>query len=312
MDGQHRLEMIKQLPETENEQVLLSIINIKSRYEFDKLIEELNMDSIKNPLKNYFSIFDKQNIYFIKQSITDKYSDILRLPKKSSETNPLYTVSEFTEKISLETNFDPTTIIDILEEKNKTFFDKMNYLEKSLSIEYKFTNRENRCINYKNIIFLKKNNFIDYLINEDIEPDHDFTVREKINKILSNNVWKKEFNVKTNGKCPIFNCKNTLDLNIINSWQCGHIISVFNNGKTELNNLRVICPKCNNQMKHTNWSDYEDNKIKEYIIDIYFDDEDNEIKCKKKNCKNKININNFSYYNSTKTKNIKPCCSICI
>jgi hypothetical protein len=305
MDGQHRIEMIKRLPSTENVEILLSIININTIEEFHKLFNELNIDSLKYKFKN-LSIFEKQNLYSIKKELKYKYTFT---PKKSSETNPLYTISEFIDQIG--NSFSALNIIEILEEKNKLFLDKLSYLE--IINDYSFSETEKKCIlQHKNIMFFKKNNFINYLLDDTVEPYHDFIVRQKIPKALSIKVWKNEFNEKTNGKCPIFNCDNILDINTVNSWQCGHIISVFNKGLTTLENLRVICPKCNNNMKHNNWSDYIDKKIKEYIIDNSFDNDDEiEIKCKKKNCKNKISIENFKYYSSTKTNNIKPCCNTC-
>ena len=149
MDGQHRLEMIKRLPFTENIELLLSIININTIEEFHKLFNELNIDSLKYKFKN-LSIFEKQNLYLIKKELQNKYTF---LPKKSSETNPLYTISEFIEQIS--NNFSALNIIEILEEKNNLFFDKLSYLE--IINEYSFSETEKKCISqHKNIMFLKK------------------------------------------------------------------------------------------------------------------------------------------------------------
>ena len=106
----------------------------------------------------------------------------------------------------------------------------------------------------------------------------------------------------------MFNCNKSLNKINVNNWQCGYIISISNNGATELDNLRVICSTCNNNMKDNNWSNYKENKIKKYMTDNYFDN-NTEIKCGKKNCKNKINITNFKYYETK--KNINPCCSSC-
>ena len=114
----------------------------------------------------------------------------------------------------------------------------------------------------------------------------------------------------TSGICPMFNCKELLNKSNLNNWKCGYITSISNNGNTKIDNLRVICTNCNNNMKDNNWLDYEENKIKKYMNDNYFDN-DTEIKCKKKNCNNKITINNFRYYKTPKTSTIKPCCNTC-
>ena len=130
-------------------------------------------------------------------------------------------------------------------------------------------------------------------------------------KELQKQVWSQEFESKTSGKCPIYNCSKILSLDISNSWQCGHIISVSNNGKTTLENLRPICPHCNQSMSSTNWNDWTDQLMCKDIIEDYFENDDEIIKCKKKNCKNKISVHNFKPHFNSKTKKVRPICEIC-
>ena len=42
-----------------------------------------------------------------------------------------------------------------------------------------------------------------------------------------------------------------------NGFQCGHIISEYNGGVTEVTNMRPICPGCNQSMGKTNWGDWD-------------------------------------------------------
>ena len=47
------------------------------------------------------------------------------------------------------------------------------------------------------------------------------------------------------------------------------------------------------------------------IIADYFEDQDDIIKCKIRNCKNKVSINNFKPHFSVKTKKPRPICNWC-
>ena len=52
-------------------------------------------------------------------------------------------------------------------------------------------------------------------------------------------------------------CNNKLDSKQKNGWECGHIISDYNDGKVILSNLRPICAECNRDMGRQNWIDYD-------------------------------------------------------
>ena len=78
--------------------------------------------------------------------------------------------------------------------------------------------------------------------------------RKKISSILKKTVWKKYFGDDSiTGKCMFEGCNNILSLNVINSWHCGHILSVYNGGTNDLNNIKPICPECNANMGSCNW-----------------------------------------------------------
>jgi hypothetical protein len=94
--------------------------------------------------------------------------------------------------------------------------------------------------------------------------------------------------------CPIVSCRKILDWNVENSWHCGHIISHFYGGETNLENLRPICPTCNKTMNYRNWVEYEDEICKQIIETTYFNN-NNKIICLNENCKNKIGKDNYKY-----------------
>ena len=334
VDGQHRFEAITRLmnkDDTINNNILLAIIPTNSIGELLKLFKELNIDSLKYPK---LSNFEWVRFERLKDKLKNKYPE---LPNTIKNKNNTYTIGQFLEilqnknilnvlnkKNNLEQNINEedydlidndeqyiNEILKKLEKKNKEFFKKANYLEivNKQNDDYNFQQIEKDMIVKHNCMFFKRNNFIDWLIDNTIIPEHDIYDRKTINTKLKNQIWLEEFEAKNSGNCPIWECKKVLDKSVSNSWQCGHLISVKNGGSNKLENFRPICPACNLQMSDTNWDEYVDKIKNNTILETYFD-EDEEIKCKKKGCKIKINKTNFHYF-ETKKKDLKPCCKEC-
>ena len=158
-------------------------------------------------------------------------------------------------------------------------------------------------------MFMKNNNFIQWLIDPSEIPYHDYKDRPNISKELQKQIWEKEYGACTSGKCVIYGCDNILNTNVSNSWQCGHIISHNNGGATTLDNLRPLCTPCNQKMKDINWDIYEDDLMRQDIIENYFDDT-TESKCKSKfKCGNKVTIDTFDILISKRKS--KPICLGC-
>lgn len=158
-------------------------------------------------------------------------------------------------------------------------------------------------------MFMKNNNFIQWLLDPSEIPSHDYKDRPNISKELQKQIWEKEYGACTSGKCVIYGCNNVLNTNVSNSWQCGHIISHNNGGPTTLDNLRPLCTPCNQKMKDINWDEYEDELMKQDIIEKYFDDR-TENKCKSKfKCDNKVIKTSFEILISK--KKAKPICLEC-
>jgi len=346
VDGQHRLAAIKKIVETkpgENQYILISIIKTENRFQLIRLFKELNIDSKKCPkLSNFEWIIIEK----IKDKLKLKYKDLL--PNTSSKRHNIYTISEFVELLQKNNIFqklddkykfkklndddilnnDETELINKdedyindmikkIDKKQKEFFSKCNYLEISLDPNkiklYMLGSKEIELIKINICMFLKRNNFIDYIGSSSV-PKHFEIDTEPISEDLRKKVWYKEFGDYNSGKCPIYNCQTpVLDRTKLNGWHCGHLISRKNGGFTVVNNLRPICSGCNIRMSSTNWDEYNDMEKKKHLIEMLFDENENEIKCKRKGCPNKISKETLLYYEKIingKNK-ITACCKTC-
>ena len=318
-DGQHRLNMALDLfeqNEDNNMSFLLCIITIKHKKEMIDLMNYINRDSSKYMYHDY-PIFDQTLFEQLKELYVEKYPF---LPKRASINTKIYTINEFM-NIFIEHNIknifkicDVNELYNNVKKKEKEFFNIIGYLEKLHEHKDNFKKSEIICIENKSCMFMKNNNFFGWLIDTSVKPYHDYKKRISISKELQEKIWQEEFGACTSGKCTIFCCQNILSKNISNSWQCGHIISHNNGGLTTLDNLRPLCAPCNRLMNDTDWDNYEDELMKNDIIDNYFDDEP-EINCKSKyKCKNRINNKTFKII-KCRTKGVeklKPVCSECI
>jgi hypothetical protein len=176
--------------------------------------------------------------------------------EKKKETNKKYTIVEFINILSDKKYLDKfSNIEDIkkdLELKNKLFYQKIEYFEYYCDkLLCKFYKDEEINIENQIIYPLKNNNFIDFLLDDKIIPDHKFkTIKTKIIPKLRMLVWHRAFGQEETGICPKCNIAIKVGKN---GFHCGHIISEFNGGETVIDNLRPICEKCNKVMGKNNW-----------------------------------------------------------
>lgn len=255
IDGQHRLEMAKQLQEEDiNDHLIFCYYHIMNDREMKKLFLEVNKDSFKN--NKYVNLDDfKQSIYDeVKEYFITNKS--IYFAEKKRETNKRYTISEFMDLLTdykYCDNFKSLAdMLKDLETKNDIFYKKIDY--KEYYNEDCFYKDEEVCINNKQIYTLKNNNFIHFLNNTEVIPDHKFKkLKDKIPPKLRIMVWTRYFGENANGFCPI--CNDIIKIGR-NGFHCGHIISEANGGKTEIDNLRPICSSCNVKMNSMNWNDY--------------------------------------------------------
>lgn len=316
VDGQHRINAAIKLYDItdgeDNKIFLVSIIKISDENELNQLYTSINQDSHKiHPLPPPPDIFKYASI---KKYLQDNYEQYL--PKKV--TNTVYQIDEIINNLTktdiYNKNSDFTQICQILKKKEKQFFKDVGYTEIACINKNKFKKSEHTCIDNKCCMFLKNNNFFEWLLDSNIIPEHDFNERPSIPNKLRDQVWYKDFGSHTNGPCPIYGCTKIMDKTVSNSWQCGHIKSHNHGGETSLINLKALCTDCNKKMSDKDWDLYEKEIKKQTIIDDYFE-ESKEIYCMSKtNCKNIINNDTFSIW-SYKTKKgvnkLKPICDKC-
>ena len=314
VDGQHRKNMILDMKDNSDEFLLLAIIDVSSHKEYKQLFDEINKDSDRYKCK-HLPIFEKEIIANVKELLEVDYNALT--PRRSNNTTGrIYTINEFADKllseeiiIKLCPNRTPEEIVEFLKQKEKIFFEKFKYLAKSIECDELFKDTEKKIINKRiGCMFMKRNNFLHWLLDETIQVDHAYNKRPSISPELRASVWEKEFKSKSDGGCPIFECSNRLYRNDSTTWESGHIKSHFNNGETTLDNLRPICKKCNNEMKETNWDIFENTKKKLYLIEKF--EGENEMECDgQTKCKNIIYKNKF--YIVQRKKDIRAGCEDC-
>ena len=77
--------------------------------------------------------------------------------------------------------------------------------------------------------------------------------RKTIPKPVRIQVWNKYIGEENGiGKCDV--CENDIDSK---NFDCGHIISVKDNGETNIDNLIPICSTCNKSMGTQNLNDFK-------------------------------------------------------
>jgi hypothetical protein len=269
VDGQHRLEMAKELYENNdvNDYLTICYYKIESDKQMKELFKEINRDSFKN--NKYVSLDEFSETLYdsTKEYLKSKYS--IYFPDKKSTINKRHSLTEFLDILTEKKYFDKwenlSDIIKDIESANRIFNKLIDYQEYWSQTPDIFYKDEQTCVKNGIIMALKNNNFIDYLMDkENITPDHNFKNQKKtISPKLRIQVWQKEFGDKDENICPFFMCQNMIN-NGLNGFHCGHIISEFNGGETSLDNLRPICSKCNCKMGSVNWNDFERKCKKEF------------------------------------------------
>lgn len=256
IDGQHRIEMVKKLYINDiNDYLIFCCYKIDNDNEMKLLFKEINLDSYKN--NKYITLNDfNVNLYDLcKNYLYNNYS--LYFAEKKSTYVFRISISEFLNKLLeykyIEKFYNIESLIEDLENKNKKFNKLIDYQEYFNDNPELFYKDEYNCVKDGKIFSLKNNNFIEYIIDTNIIPNHKFKLQKKIiGPKLRIQVWQKEFGNIDNGICPFNDCNNNIH-NGKNGFHCGHIISEFNGGLTILDNLKPICSNCNLKMGKNNW-----------------------------------------------------------
>ena len=269
VDGQHRINMGIKLYEEHNicDYLILCYYKMNKLEEIEELFNECNRDSYKNKIEFDKDIIKKIKYNELKVLLKNKYSETFS--KTKSSNNVRYSVSEFLNILSDKNYFDKYSVSDIIfniETKNKLFnkiIDYQGYLD--INDSNLFYKDEINCIKNGLIFSLKNNNFIEYLLDHTITPDHTFKYpKNRINPALRITIWNKFYN-SNDGKCNVYKCKNKI-CNDADGFECGYKISRKNGGEFNIDNLIPICKECHNKIGSANYDDFIERRKKEYKI----------------------------------------------
>ena len=252
MDGQHRVEMVKKFNEEYyNSNMILCFYLINSDLECRNLFDEINKDSFKSYKYIMLDDFSRclQDDFII--YLNTYYS--IYFEKKRKKENIRRTISELMNE--LENYFIKFDNIDELindfQEANKKFNNIIGYLDKYNNNPKMFYKDE--CDSVKNgyIFTLKTNNFIKYILDNNIKPKHIYKNKKKrITAKLKSEVWEKYCGDKKSNYCFYKDCSYIIKHD---DYSCGHIISEYNGGETTINNLKPMCANCNYKLGKRNW-----------------------------------------------------------
>ena len=277
VDGQHRFEAIKKLHKKEhyknfNVQVeIVKVINkaelienyliINKNTELPEFPENTNKNFVENVCKYFFSTHP--NIWTTKKkAIRPKLNKnqfqeaVAFLYVKLSESKVSIDDEEDLKKIIITKNDEMSRWSVEAYEKQIRKLKKLDiYLEECCKHNmylgmYNFTN-ESYCYDWvKDIIKQKTGEIIKKEKNKR---------KKSIPKTLRKQVWKSYNKEESSALC--FCCKlNKIDY--MDPWECGHVISEYNGGSLNIDNLRPICSSCNKSMGTQNMNTY---------IKTYFD-----------------------------------------
>jgi hypothetical protein len=262
IDGQHRIEMATMLFKNHNieDKLVFCWYECSDEEEMKKIFVSVNHDSIKNQF--YVSTEDLKQI--IKEEFTGKlkHHNNTTFSRKKTTIGRIKTVEEFVNELTEINFFDNFTssqqAYNHIMSKNKEFYDINRYVVQLDNNETSFYADEKDKIKLGTIFSLKKNNFVEWLQDENNKPYHQTRkIKASISPYKKKVVWNKLFGEELTGICPISFCTNELKRGVKNGYQCGHIISEYNGGATEVFNMKPICSGCNQSMGYQNWSDWD-------------------------------------------------------
>lgn len=262
IDGQHRIEMAKSLYSNHgvNDHLVFCWYICSAEEIMKDIFCSVNIDS----LKNQYYVSDNDLKQITKEEFTGKLKDYHKthFANRKTDTGKTKTIEEFVIELDTINFFEKFTnsqeAYNSLKEENNKFFDINRYsinLEQNPTIYYA---PEKKLINEKVIFSLKRNNFVEWLSDKTKDPYHNTrAIKANISSYKRKAVWRREFGENETGVCPISFCNLILKTGVKNGFQCGHIISEYNGGVTEVSNLRPICSGCNQSMSKTNWVDWD-------------------------------------------------------
>ena len=265
LDGQHRIQCISLLNQKYDEpfDILVSMLYVDSKEEIDEKYIAINQNK---PVPLPSNINDwKSFTRFIDEYFQNNYSKYFSKAERSQLPNfnkELLLKYLNDNNIAEKMNYDYKLFLTEIEELNLFYlqtytstlsnfkFNVMNSIEKAkrkhpskpfvLGIFRKFE--------WVDRIVYKTQNNVNYINMNHISTDTRIKIKSKLRK----SVWTKFHKDSMIGHCNV--CEDIIDYD---NFQCGHIQSVFYNGRTMLHNLVPICGKCNLDMGIKNLDEYK-------------------------------------------------------
>jgi 5-methylcytosine-specific restriction endonuclease McrA len=272
IDGQHRLEALRQEYQSCNEDVPFCCVihNAESKEEMREIFITLNKGI---PLPGFLLEADleeskKSLLKEILAVISAKQGfDVKRL------TRPYLHINNFMHALTDSKLFNRISTLD----EFLQIFARINSTNKLLSEEAQYRKQNlitapmlKKCKEWDNFVGLDKNmpyfedeydlKIFDNLDaplfhveqNIHLEEESDEgkrTLRKQFSQNQRVQIWTATFGEESrNEKCPY--CK--IEVISISNFHIGHVISLKNNGSNEFSNLRPICQSCNSEMGKSN------------------------------------------------------------
>ena len=159
-------------------------------------------------------------------------------------------------------------------------------------------------------MFMTKNNFISWLVSNDIIPSHNTFILPIIMTKTKTDIFKRIFDRKRiNQKCQVLYCNKTFDKAQTENWDVCFQYDYFEDKEIKPDQMTVVCKDCHTIIIQNSymWDELIDKQIKNYIIGKFFDDSE-ESKCYIRNCVNIATIDSFTYRKSPLGNHV-PICS---
>lgn len=265
LDGQHRIQCISLLNQKYEEpfDVLVALLHVDSKEEIDEKYIAINQNkpvplpSNINDWKSFTRFIDEylQRTYYKYFSKTERP----QLPNFNKEILLKYLNDN---NVAEKMEYDYKRFLREMEELNRFYletytstltnlkFNVMNSIDKAKrkQPDNPFVLGIFRKFEWVDRIVYKTQNNVNYMNMNHISTDTRIKIKAKLRK----SVWTKYNKSSLNGICNV--CEDPIEYD---NFQCGHIKSVFYNGKTMLNNLVPICGKCNLDMGIKNLEEYK-------------------------------------------------------
>lgn len=249
LNGQHRLNIICNDDKYKDITIEVRIFKCETMDEMNNLFLDVNGSK---PCKIVESVSTQLDLNKIRKFLQYKYP--MYIKPTNSPRRPhinLDTLVEHIEKSKLMEKYSADQIIEKIERKNSECYNSTPQQRQMWNwSEINFDKCKIKSPLHVFVLGLFKDYSWIYKLDDEIQ----INTRKNITKSLKQKVWnKRNYNILY-GKCYVCD----IDLNY-DSFECGHITSVYHGGETHIDNLEPICRKCNSDMGTTNLENYKQN-----------------------------------------------------